>query len=93
MNKNNKNKYEYLKCFNEKGVPNGLQFGFDFSSKIKDNQKVELCVLESCFVHLDAVLYLLNNEFQFVGNYIGCVDALRWENNAHEEEKCGEMGI
>ena len=72
MNKNNKNKYEYLKCFNEKGVPNGLQFGFDFSSKIKDNQKVELCVLQSYFVHLDAVLYLLNNEFQFVGNYIGC---------------------
>ena len=49
--------------------------------------------MQSCFVHLDAVLYLLNNEFQFVGNYIGCVDALRWENNAQEEEKYGEMGI
>ena len=76
LNKNNKNKYEYLKCFNEKGVPNGLQFGFDFSSKIKDNQKVELCVLQSYFVHLDAVLYLLNNEFQFVGN-LDVIDALR----------------
>ena len=63
---------KYFKCFDEKGVPNGLLFGFNLKSSVKDNPKVELCVLQSCFGHLDAVLYLLNNGFKFVGNYIGC---------------------
>jgi hypothetical protein len=87
LNKNNKNKYEYLKCFNEKGVPNGLQFGFDFTSKIKDNPKVKLCVFQSCFVHLDAVLYLLNNEFQFVGNFIACDRCSQGEKTMHRKRK------
>ena len=63
---------KYFKCYNAKGVPNGLQFGFDCVSKVKDNPKVELCVLQSCFGHLDPVMYLLNNGFTFVGNYVGC---------------------
>ena len=66
------NKCIYFKCFNEKGFPNGLQFGFDYINKIKNNPQVELCILQSCFGHLDAVMYLINNGFQFIGNYIGC---------------------
>ena len=65
-------KCEYFKCLNEKFIPNGLQFGFDLMSKLKNNPQVELSVLQSCFGHADAVIYLLNNGFTFIGNYIGC---------------------
>ena len=63
---------KYFKCYDSKGVANGLQFGFDFISRIKDNPKAELCILQSCFGHIEAGMYLLDNGFTFVGNYIGC---------------------
>ena len=63
---------KYFKCFDKDNKPNGLKFGVDVFSRVKDNPKIELCILQSCFGHLDAVIYLLDNGFEFVGNYIGC---------------------
>ena len=63
---------KYFKYFDKDNKPNGLKFGVDVFSRVKDNPKLELCVLQSCFGHLDAVMYLLENGLEFVGNYIGC---------------------
>ncbi len=63
---------KYFRCFDAKGNPNGLKFGFDIEKRLKDNPKAELCILQSCFGQLDPVMYLLNNGFTFVGNYVGC---------------------
>ena len=77
---------KYFQAFDEKKNPISLKFGFDIISKIKDNPKVELSVLQSCFGHLDAVMHLLNSGFKFVANYIGC------DRCSSIDKKCGGYG-
>ena len=63
---------KYFKCFDEKGNLNGLKFEVNHGVRLKNNPKIELSVLQSCFGHLDAVMDLFKEGFKFVGNFVGC---------------------
>ena len=63
---------KYFRCLDSKNNPIGLVFVTDYGARLKNNEKYELKILQSCFGHLEAIQFLLDNGFKFVGNYIGC---------------------
>jgi hypothetical protein len=64
--------YQYFRGLDAKNKPNGLVFATDYGKRLRNNEKFELNILQSCFGHLNAIQYLLDSGFKFVANYIGC---------------------
>ena len=46
---------KYFRCLDSKNNPIGLVFVTDYGARLKNNEKYELKILQSCFGHLEAI--------------------------------------